>query len=132
MPGPIDRIVDAHVHLWDPARADWYPYLAGQRELGMGDISGMCRLFDQPTYFAESAGWNVVKFVHVAARFTARVRVADARRDMDGKSILGILLLAAARGSTLTISADGADEGAAIEALASLVASGFGEGACGV
>ena len=33
----------------------------------MGDISGMCRLFDQPTYFAESANWPVVKFVHVAA-----------------------------------------------------------------
>jgi predicted TIM-barrel fold metal-dependent hydrolase len=64
---PIERIVDAHIHLWDPARADWYPYLAGQRELDMGDISGMCRLFDQPTYFAEGANWNVVKFVHVAA-----------------------------------------------------------------
>lgn len=67
MPAPIERIVDAHIHLWDPARADWYPYLAGQRELDMGDISGMCRRFDQPTYFSESAGWNVVKFVHVAA-----------------------------------------------------------------
>ena len=67
MAAPIERIVDAHIHLWDPARADWYPYLAGQRELDMGDISGMCRKFDQPTYFAESAGWNVVKLVHVAA-----------------------------------------------------------------
>jgi L-fuconolactonase len=67
MAAPIERIVDAHIHLWDPARADWYPYLAGQRELDMGDISGMCRLFDQPTYFSESANWNVVKFVHVAA-----------------------------------------------------------------
>jgi L-fuconolactonase len=67
MAAPIERIVDAHIHLWDPARADWYPYLAGQRELNMGDISGMCRLFDQPTYFSESASWNVVKFVHVAA-----------------------------------------------------------------
>jgi len=67
MPAPIERIVDAHIHLWDPARADWYPYLAGQRELDMGDISGMCRRFDQPTYFSESARWNVVKFVHVAA-----------------------------------------------------------------
>src|SRR5436190_17486479 len=67
MPAPIERIVDAHIHLWDPARADWYPYLAGQRELDMGDISGMCRLYDQPTYFSESANWNVVKFVHVAA-----------------------------------------------------------------
>jgi len=67
MAGPVERIVDAHIHLWDPANAEWYPYLAGQRELGMGDISGMCRRFDQPTYFAESANWNVVKFVHVAA-----------------------------------------------------------------
>src|SRR5689334_1110059 len=67
MAPPIARVVDAHIHLWDPANAEWYPYLAGQRELGMGDISGMCRLFDQPTYFAESSNWNVVKFVHVAA-----------------------------------------------------------------
>ena len=67
MAAPIERIVDAHVHLWDPARADWYPYLAGQQELDMGDISGMVRRFDQPTYFSESANYNVVKFVHVAA-----------------------------------------------------------------
>ena len=67
MSAPIARIVDAHIHLWDPARADWYPYLAGQRELDMGDVSGMCRLYDQPTYFSESANWNVEKFVHVAA-----------------------------------------------------------------
>ena len=63
----IERVVDAHVHLWDPARADWYPYLAGMQELDMGDISGMCRRFDQPTYFSEAARWNVEKFVHVAA-----------------------------------------------------------------
>ncbi len=70
MAAPIERIVDAHIHLWDPARADWYPYLAGQRELDMGDISGMCRLYDQPTYFSESSNWNVEKFVHVAAAST--------------------------------------------------------------
>jgi predicted TIM-barrel fold metal-dependent hydrolase len=64
---PVERIVDAHIHLWDPARTDWYPYLSGQHELDMGDISGMCRLFDQPTYFAETGSWNVQKFVHVAA-----------------------------------------------------------------
>jgi len=46
---------------------------------------------------------------------------------MDGKSIMGILLLAAARGMTLTISADGSDEEDAVEALTSLIASGFGE-----
>jgi phosphocarrier protein HPr len=70
------------------------------------------------------------KFVHVATRFQAHVRVARDRREMDGKSIMGILLLAAARGSTITISADGADEGDAVAALVELVQSGFGEGAC--
>jgi phosphocarrier protein HPr len=70
------------------------------------------------------------KFVHVATRFRAHVRVARDRREMDGKSIMGILLLAAARGSTITISADGADEGDAVAALVELVQSGFGEGAC--
>ena len=70
------------------------------------------------------------KFVHLAARFDAKVRVARDRREMDGKSIMGILLLAAARGSTITISADGADERDAVEALVALVRSGFGEDIC--
>lgn len=67
------------------------------------------------------------KFVHLATRFEARVKVARDGREMDGKSIMGILLLAAARGSTITISADGADEQDAVAALAALVQSGFGE-----
>ena len=70
------------------------------------------------------------KFVHLATRFEARVKVSRDRREMDGKSIMGILLLAAAQGSTITISADGADEQAAVAALAALVESGFGEDAC--
>ncbi len=70
------------------------------------------------------------KFVHLATRFEANVRVRRDRREMDGKSIMGILLLAAARGSILTISADGTDEGDAVAALAALVESGFGEDAC--
>jgi predicted TIM-barrel fold metal-dependent hydrolase len=61
------RIVDAHVHLWDPANTDWYPYLSGRKELDMGDVTGMSRRFDVPTYQAESAGWNVDKLVNVAA-----------------------------------------------------------------
>jgi phosphocarrier protein len=71
------------------------------------------------------------KFVHLATRFTARVRVGRERREMDGKSIMGILLLAAARGSTITISAEGADEQDAVAALVALVESGFGEDVCG-
>ena len=72
------------------------------------------------------------KFVHLATRFEARVRVARDRREIDGKSIMGVLLLAAARGSTIAITADGADEREAVKALSALVQSGFGEDACGV
>jgi phosphocarrier protein len=57
------------------------------------------------------------------------VKVSRDRREMDGKSIMGILLLAAARGSTITISADGADEKDAVAALVALVQGGFGEDA---
>jgi len=48
---------------------------------------------------------------------------------MDGKSILGILLLAASQGTALELGADGEDEDAALSALAALVEGGFGEGA---
>jgi len=69
------------------------------------------------------------KFVHLATRYEARVKVSRDQREMDGKSIMGILLLAAARGSTITISADGADEKDAVAALVALVQTGFGEDA---
>jgi phosphocarrier protein len=72
------------------------------------------------------------KFVHVAGQYQSRIKVARHGREIDGKSILGLLLLAAARGSILTISADGADEAAAVDALAALVRSGFGEEPCNV
>jgi L-fuconolactonase len=64
-----DRVVDAHVHLWDPARRDWYPYLASPQQLGFGsgDASRMSRRFDVDTYKNEAAGWNVEKLVNVAA-----------------------------------------------------------------
>ena len=70
------------------------------------------------------------RFVQVAARFQAHIRVARESREMDGKSIMGILLLAAACGSAITISAEGSDECDAVEALTTLVQSGFGEDAC--
>ena len=70
------------------------------------------------------------RFVHVAARFQAHIRVARDSREMDGKSIMGILLLAAAHGSAITISAEGSDERDAVEALAALVQSDVGEDVC--
>jgi len=67
------------------------------------------------------------RFVHTASRFKARVTVARNGKAMDGKSILGILLLAASHGTDLELTADGEDEAPALEALATLVESGFGE-----
>ena len=67
------------------------------------------------------------RFVHLASRFSSQIRVSRDSKVMDGKSIMGILLLAAARGTTLTISADGPDEASAVDSLVQLVESGFGE-----
>jgi L-fuconolactonase len=67
MPAPPARVVDAHVHLWDPARTDWYPYLSRPQADGAGDAAKMFRRFDVDTYEAETAHWNVEKFVNVAA-----------------------------------------------------------------
>jgi phosphocarrier protein len=68
------------------------------------------------------------RFVHTAGRFRSRVSVSRGERTMDGKSILGILLLAASRGTRLRLAADGADERECLAALAELVEGGFGEG----
>jgi phosphocarrier protein HPr len=67
------------------------------------------------------------RFVHLATRFTSQIRVVRDAKVMDGKSIMGILLLAAARGTTLTITAEGPDEENAVRSLTELVESGFGE-----
>ena len=68
------------------------------------------------------------KFVHTAGRFTAHIRVARGDREVDGKSIMGLLLLAAAQGSSIRITADGPDESDAIAALCALAMRGFDEG----
>lgn len=67
------------------------------------------------------------KFVRVAAGFAAEISVRSGRREVSGKSIMGIMMLAAGRGAEILISADGPDEAAAILALEALVNDRFGE-----
>jgi len=67
------------------------------------------------------------KFVHTASRFSAQVLVSFSNEEVNGKSILGLLLLAAPCGSTLTITASGTDERAALESLDLLIRERFGE-----
>lgn len=67
------------------------------------------------------------RFVRMAGAFKSQIRVSRGNRTTDGKSILGLLLLAAARGTEILISADGLDESEALDALAGLASRGFEE-----
>lgn len=69
------------------------------------------------------------RFVKVASQFQSRITVTRGTRTVDGKSILGLLLLAAARGREVEIAAEGPDEQEALEALTDLVARGFEDAA---
>ena len=62
-----------------------------------------------------------------ASKFKSEVWLSKGSRRINAKSIMGVMMLAAARGSTLVIEADGVDEREAVEALCQLIASGFGE-----
>ncbi len=68
------------------------------------------------------------RFVRTASQFTSKVTVSKEGTTIDGKSILGILFLAATSGSELTITASGEDEEEAVKALVTLVSDGFGDG----
>ena len=65
------------------------------------------------------------RFVRMAGAFRSRIRVTHGQRTTDGKSILGLLLLAAARGTQIQISAEGPDEEEALRALTALANRGF-------
>ena len=69
------------------------------------------------------------KLVTLAARFHSEVRIRKDGREVSGKSIMGVLMLAAAQGSTITLIADGDDAQQVIDALAELVANRFDEDA---
>ena len=66
-------------------------------------------------------------FVKLASTFKSDVEVATPAMTVNGKSIMGVMMLAAESGSTITIRATGPDASQATDALVSLVANGFGE-----
>ena len=108
------------------ARSGWRRICCGGRSPEQAMISRSVTVVNQLGMHARAAA----KFVHLATGFQARIRVGRHGREMDGKSIMGLLLLAAARGTMITISADGADAQAAVDALAALVEAGFGDDIC--
>lgn len=68
-----------------------------------------------------------VKFVNVANRFSASVKVEKDGMEIDGKSILGILTLAAVQGTQITLKVSGGDEKSALKALVVLIRNKFQE-----
>ncbi len=65
------------------------------------------------------------KFVKLASRFSCDVWVEKDQEEINGKSIMGLMMLAAAQGSVIRVSAEGEDAELALEKLSALVNSGF-------
>ncbi len=66
-------------------------------------------------------------FAERASKFRSRVTVSNGKQAADGKSMLSLMLLAVTPGTPITITADGEDEAEALDALAGLLQSSFGE-----
>ncbi|MBM3263194.1 MAG: HPr family phosphocarrier protein [candidate division Zixibacteria bacterium] len=67
------------------------------------------------------------KIVHLATRFKSEIVLSRDGLDVNGKSLMGVLMLAAECGSSITIQAEGDDASAAVSAIVALVANRFGE-----
>ncbi|HVF62650.1 MAG TPA: HPr family phosphocarrier protein [Casimicrobiaceae bacterium] len=68
------------------------------------------------------------KLTQLAAKYEAEITIERNGRTVNAKSIMGVMMLAAGKGSKVAIVTNGSDENEAIEALAALIASYFGEG----
>jgi len=68
------------------------------------------------------------KLTQTASRFAAEVWISRNGRRVNAKSIMGVMMLAAAKGSTVVLEADGPDEQQAMDALTALIGDYFGEG----
>jgi phosphocarrier protein HPr len=87
-------------------------------------------MIEQPAEIVNRLGLHAraaAKLVNTAGRFKSRVTVTKDGEEVDAKSILGVLLLAASQGSHLTIRCEGDDEADCIQAVSELIANRFDE-----
>ena len=68
------------------------------------------------------------KLTQLASKFDSQIKMSRNGRQVDAKSIMGVMMLAAGIGSTVSIETDGPDEQEAMDALLALIANRFGEG----
>ena len=99
----------------------------------MGAVGAIGAMLSRSVTVANKLGLHAraaARFVHLASRFQSHVKVSRGTQTMDGKSIMGILLLAAATGTVLRITTDGSDEQTALDTLCGFIETGFGEDTC--
>lgn len=68
------------------------------------------------------------KLTQLAGQFTSDVFLARSGRRVNAKSIMGVMMLAASKGTTIAVEVNGSDEGEAMNALVNLITDKFGEG----
>src|SRR5262245_21730586 len=96
---------------------------SGPRAAAAGVISRVVEIVNKKGLHARASA----RFVQTAERFDAIVVVTRGSETVGGTSIMGLMMLAAGQGTTITIEASGNEALAAVEALSALVAAGFGE-----
>lgn len=87
-------------------------------------------MLEKPTKIINKLGLHAraaTKFANTANRFSCKISVCNGSKKIDGKSIMSLMLLAAAKGTDLTIYTDGKDEEDAMAALLSLIENRFDE-----
>ena len=92
----------------------------------MSEIKKLSKIFTIPNELGLHAR-AAAKFVKVAGDFESEVFVTKGSRTVNGKSIMGLLLLAAAKGTQITLATEGSDAAEAIQALEKLINEKFGE-----
>jgi phosphocarrier protein HPr len=106
----------------DPAGADDTP--APEREPPAGAIVRVLEICNKKGLHARASA----RFVQTVERFDAQVRVTRGHETVGGDSIMGLMMLAAGTGTSITVEASGPEAAEVIEALAQLVAGRFTEG----
>lgn len=86
-------------------------------------LNEQIRIINQLGLHARAAS----KLVTTASRFTSTVRISKESKEVDAKSIMSVMMLAASCGTTVTLSIDGPDEAEALAALKALINDRFGE-----
>lgn len=97
----------------------------------LDDAQGSARLLKREIVIINRLGLHAraaAKFVTLASGFDAEIRLLRSGREVNGKSIMGVMMLAAGLGSVVEVETNGADEQAAMEALLALINDKFGEG----